>query len=111
MSNTLSNLVHVNKGVIDNAVGKQSRVEITDKDGKMIQPAEIKKLVEEIQEKYPDSAIVVVGYNKHMPRNLKSGMGELKFQDEEEYYDGKVKDVGGFVEFSMLHITVTKFKK
>ena len=107
----VSNLVHQNMGVRENSVGKASRVRIVDKDGKKIKPDEIKILAKEIQEKFPDSMILIRGFNVMGQRTLKSGSGELRFDDEEQYFEGKVKNVGKFMEFTELHVTVTKFKK
>lgn len=110
----VSNLVHQNMGVRENSVGKASRVRIVDKDGKMIQPAEIKILAKEIEARFPKAdgnLILIKGYSIQGPRTLKSGTGELTFKTEEEYYHGNVKDEGKFMEFTELHVTVTKFKK
>ena len=107
----LKKLRYQNIGVNENKVGKESRVKIYDKDKKMLQPDDVKAVLKELQEKFPDSLITIYGLNPQGTRNLKSGGGELMMKTEEDYYHGKVRDEHKFLEFYELHVTITLLKE
>ncbi len=87
--------------------------QINKSDGKsMITPEEIRKIVTSIEkqaEKKGDKIrLMIRGLNGTRRFTLKGFDEELNVMDDDEYFEGKAKDVTKFTDFFQVQITVEK---
>ncbi len=92
---------------------KEQVYKITRKDKQMkITPEDIRQLVKSIEgqaaKKNETIRLMVRGLNGMRMFTLKGFDEELNVHDFDEYFQGKVKDVSKFSDFSQLQVTIMK---
>ena len=98
---------------------KRIDFQVSAADNGFLNPADIKYLIQQYEKKYPNSKYMVSGLGvagrhelgdntKHQTSTLKKFSTSLKFQDEEDYLDGRVRDTTKFLQYFQITISVVK---
>ncbi len=90
---------------------KETTLQINKKNKKSINPKEIKRLTENLLQSAPKgSKLRIRGLGIDRWHTLKGYDTNLDVKEDEEYYDGKVRETGKFADFSQIEITILKLK-
>jgi hypothetical protein len=87
----------------------QTTIKVKKNNNNTISPDELKIVTKNLLAKAPKGTklrIRGLGIDKWI--NLKSFDKELNIKDEEEYYNGKVKETGKFMNFSQIELVFLK---
>lgn len=101
------------KDLIDS---KMTTVEMTKNNNDDITPAEIRIISKQLLQKAPKGtrlsirALGIDKWNCSDWKTLQKFDKDIQVQDDEEYYDGKVRNTAKFLKFSQIQLTVIKPK-
>ncbi len=102
---------------------KRVNIQVTAIDNSMIQPADIRYLIQQVENKYRNSQILITGVGvagvhelgdstKHQTSTLKKFSTLFNLLDEEEYLNGRVREETKFLQYFQINIAiVTKGRK
>ena len=89
----------------------EKTIQITKKTNKDLNMLNIKQLTELMASQFKNAKVEIRGLNIHNWWTLKPLNDKLRFETEEEYYDGSVVDVDKFLNYSQIIIRVQYLKK
>ena len=87
---------------------EQKTFSIYKKNKKQISPAELRLLITKLQ--VENTKVRVRGLGIDRWHSLKGFEDNGNIEEDEEYYEGKVREVGKFADFSQIQITILKLK-
>ena len=103
----------MDKKIVSNkSIGNVKRVtyEISKTNATQITKSDVEKLLngveDDMEKKGGTYKILIRGLNGATFRTLKGFDDELNFEIEEDYLEGKVKDIAKFMKFFKLHFTI-----
>ena len=94
------------KTAITNHKKNRTVLDFSFPNNKIITPDDIKGLLTNLDEEYGSNNVMIKGLNNTQWFSLKGYNQDLKLEDYDDYYDGRVNDASQFLYFYQLQVYV-----